>query len=131
MITDLLLYSRNTDDLVIRWSDDTFAIIGYEKENNVAELATRLSKRFDNVFEPITPVNMAYSFYPFNREQPMEISWDQVNVIIELGLKLTRESADLSWVGFCSPKEQPFNFMDVLQMSSLKEAQQRITTKTG
>ena len=130
-LTDLLLYSRNADDLVIRWSEDTFAIIGYEKENNVAELATRLSKRFDNIFDQSTPANMAYSFYPFNREQPMEISWDQVNVIIELGLKLTRESAELSWLGFCSPKEQPFDFMDVLQVKTLKEAQQRITTKTG
>ena len=37
-VTDLLLYSRNNDDLVIRWSHDTFAVIGYEKANNANEL---------------------------------------------------------------------------------------------
>ena len=32
-LTDLLLFSRNKEDLIIRWSDDIFAIIGYEKDD--------------------------------------------------------------------------------------------------
>ncbi|TPH12556.1 ligand-binding sensor domain-containing protein [Litorilituus lipolyticus] len=130
-LTDLLLYSRNPDDLVIRWSTDTFAIIGYEKENNAAELSTRLTKRLEDIFEKQTTVSMAFSFYPFNREQPVDISWDQVNVIIEMGLNIVQQDSSLSWLGFCEPKEQPFNYMDVLKVNKVNELKQHILIKQG
>jgi ligand-binding sensor domain-containing protein/GGDEF domain-containing protein len=129
--TDLLLYSRNNDDLLIRWSNDTFAIIGYEKENNVAELCTRLVNRLDSVFEASTIVKLAYSFYPFNREQPVDISWDQMSVLIEKGLQLIGQNPNYSWIGLYEPKEQPFEFIDMLQIKDLAGLQQRITLKVG
>ncbi|WP_259337966.1 two-component regulator propeller domain-containing protein [Colwellia sp. RSH04] len=130
-LTDLLLYSRNSDDLVIRWSTDTFAIIGYEKENNAAELSIRLTKRLEDILGPQTTVSMAYSFYPFNREQPVDVSWDQVNVIIELGLNLVKDESNLSWLGLCEPKEQPFNYMNVLKVNKLVVLKQQVVIKQG
>jgi len=130
-LTDLLLFSRNTDDLVVRWSDDTFAIIGYEKGNNASELAARLATKFDNQFNEDVTINVAYSFYPFNREQPMDVSWDQISVMIELGLNLTSEEKNLSWLGLSEPKVQPFNYLEVIQGTDLASLKKHIQIKQG
>lgn len=130
-LTDLLLFSRNTDDLVIRWSEDTFAIIGYEKGNNITELAARLSSRFKNLFAKEIPMHMAYSFYPFNIEQPVDISWDQISVMIELGLKLSKENSDIAWLGLCQPKVQPFDYLAVMQKPDLTTLKSTIEIKQG
>ncbi|MFB0999513.1 MAG: diguanylate cyclase, partial [Colwellia sp.] len=128
-ITDLLLFSRNTDDLVVRWSDDTFAVIGYEKDNNASELASRLATKFEKQFDKIITMNIAYSFYPFNREQPMDISWDQVSVMIELGLKLVSEDNAMAWLGLCEPKIQPFSYLDVIQTTNLAGLKHNVQIK--
>ncbi|MFT4724230.1 MAG: ligand-binding sensor domain-containing protein/GGDEF domain-containing protein [Colwellia sp.] len=130
-ITDLLLFSRNTDDLVVRWSDDTFAVIGYEKDNNAGELAARLASKFEKQFDDNIFMNIAYSFYPFNREQPMEISWDQVSVMIELGLTLTSEEPAIAWLGLCEPKLQPFSYLAVIQGADLATLKHNIQVKQG
>ncbi|GLX79892.1 hypothetical protein tinsulaeT_32320 [Thalassotalea insulae] len=127
-VTDLLLYSRDSDDLVIRWSDDTFAIIGYEKENNVVELSRRLIHRFNDAS---TNVSIAYSFYPFNREQPVDMSWDQISVLIEKALQMVKHNSDIFWLGLYEPKEQPFNYIDILQAADLAELQQKILIRSG
>ncbi|GAA6205909.1 MULTISPECIES: two-component regulator propeller domain-containing protein [Thalassotalea] len=129
--TDLLLYTRNHDDLLIRWSDDTFAIIGYEKENNAAELSTRLVNRFNSVFDQTISLNIAYSFYPFNREQPVDISWDQMSVLIEKGLRLINQYPEYSWIGLYEPKEQPFEFIDILQVHTLDALKDKVVLKVG
>jgi len=128
-LTDLLLYSRNNDDLVIRWSENTFAIIGYEKENNVAELSVRLSERLSSVFKENSQVSIAYSFYPFNREQPVDLSWDQVSVIVEKAILLIRKEENHNWIGLYEPKEQPFDYIDIMQINNLNELQQKIVIK--
>ncbi|MFT5756797.1 MAG: ligand-binding sensor domain-containing protein/GGDEF domain-containing protein [Alteromonadaceae bacterium] len=130
-ITDLLLFSRNSDDLVVRWSDDTFAVIGYEKDNNASELAARLADRFEKQFDQKIPLNVAYSFYPFNSEQPMDISWDQVSVMIELGLKLTSADNTIAWLGLCEPKIQPFSYLEVIQGVNLAALKHNIHVKEG
>jgi ligand-binding sensor domain-containing protein/GGDEF domain-containing protein len=130
-ITDLLLFSRNHDDLVLRWSDDTFAVIGYEKENNASELASRLANKFEKQFDEKIYMNVAYSFYPFNREQPMDISWDQVSVMIELGLKLTSQDNTIAWLGLCEPKIQPFSYLEVIQGANLVALKHNIQVKQG
>ncbi len=128
-LTDLLLYSRNDDDLVIRWSDDTFAVIGYEKEQNARELASRLSSRFGNIFDVNTKVDMAYSFYPFNFEQPMALSWDQVSVLTEFGLNHVSKNESMQWLGLYSPKTQPFNYLEAIKLKDLAELGTMITIK--
>lgn len=130
-LTDLLLYSRNPDDLVIRWSEDIFAVIGYEKEHNARELANRLKDRFNPIFEGNTKVDMAYSFYPFSFEQPMAISWDQVSVLTESGLNRVSENDDIKWIGLHGPKEQPFNYLESLRLNSLSDLSQLIDMRQG
>jgi len=130
-LADLLLYSRNSDDLVIRWSEDTFAIIGYEKDNNAVELAARLADRFAKHFEAKSPTNIAYCFYPFNREQPLDVSWDQVSVMVELALKRVSEDKEIAWLGLCSPKVQPFNYLQIIQSNALADLKQTIMVKQG
>ena len=122
-ITDLLLYSRNNDDIVIRWSEDTFAVIGFEKGNNVADLAARLDNRFPSVLElkDSQQVQMTYSFYPFNREQPMELSWDQVSVLIEKALEIKAKEHNSAWLGLTQPKMQPFDYISVLQAETMEQ----------
>ncbi len=129
-LTELLLYSRNKDDLIIRWSDDVFAVIGYEKDDNARELAARLSERFPQVLGDTIKTDMAYSFYPFNFEQPMELSWDQVSVLTEHALKVAR-SNKVNWLGFCAPRIQPFNYLDVIQQQDINELSKLIKLKQG
>ncbi|WDE03781.1 diguanylate cyclase [Thalassomonas viridans] len=130
-LTDLLLYSRNQDDLVIRWSEDTFAVIGYEKEENARELAIRLSNRLEHTLGGLTRVDMAYSFYPFNFEQPMELSWDQVSVLTEHGLKMVGKNEHIQWLGLYAPKIQPFNYLEMLQVDALDDISKLIRTQQG
>ena len=129
-LTDLLLYSRNSDDLVIRWSDDTFVIIGYEKDDNTQELARRLASRFEQVLGKKVNANMAYSFYPFNFEQPMAVSWDQVSVLTEHALKIAHE-ANIDWLGLHGPKVQPFNYLEVIQQQGIEGLKKLIKLKQG
>ncbi len=134
-LTDLLQYTRNQDDLVIRWSEDTFAIIGYEKEDNARELAQRLTARIKNVFVNTDEVNndmsVAYSFYPFNREQPMELSWDQVSVMTEQSLDRVSRSETYNWLGLHQPKNQPFSYLELLQVKSDDELSKIVKVKQG
>ncbi|KGJ86879.1 ligand-binding sensor domain-containing protein [Colwellia psychrerythraea] len=129
-LTDLLLYSRNNEDLVIRWADDTFVIIGYEKDDNTRELVTRLTGRFAQVLDHNIKADMSYSFYPFNYEQPMALSWDQVSVITEHALKVARDN-NINWLGLYSPKVQPFNYLDVIQQNDISELSQLVKIKQG
>lgn len=127
-LTDLLMYSRNSDDLIIRWAQDVFAVIGYEKDDNARELAKRLSTRFPQVLGQDTKTKLAYSFYPFNFEQPMALSWDQVSVLTEHALKIASNNK-LEWVGLYAPKNQPFNYLEVIQNSNLDELHQLVKLK--
>ncbi|WP_057830973.1 ligand-binding sensor domain-containing protein [Colwellia sp. TT2012] len=129
-LTDILLYSRNSDDLVIRWADDTFVIIGYEKDNNTRDLVTRLTSQFEQVLGSNIKTGMAYAFYPFNFEQPMALSWDQVSVLTEHALKVAHNNK-LSWLGFYAPKVQPFNYLDVIQQQDIGELSKLVKLKQG
>lgn len=129
-LTDLLLYSRNKDDLIIRWSDDIFAVIGYEKDDNARELVARLAQRYPQVLGDTTKAEMAYSFYPFNFEQPMALLWDQVSVITEHALAVASKNR-ISWLGFYAPQVQPFNYLDVIQQNDLEELSKLVKLKQG
>ena len=130
-LTDLLHYSRNNDDLVIRWSHDTFAVIGYEKGNNANELAARLSGRLTRVVDKATSINMAYSFFPFSRENPLDLTWDQISVLIEQALTYTDENKQLSWLGLCGPKSNTFDYLQLMQQGSLTNLKEQVVTKSG
>ncbi|ASP48934.1 ligand-binding sensor domain-containing protein [Cognaticolwellia beringensis] len=130
-LTDLLHYSRNNDDLVIRWSHDTFAVIGYEKGNNANELAARLSGRLTRVVDKATSINMAYSFFPFSRENPLDLTWDQISVLIEQALTYTDENKQLSWLGLCGPKSNTFDYLQLMQQGSLTNLKEQVITKSG
>ena len=130
-LTDILLYSRNDDDLVIRWSDNTFAIIGYEKEDNARQLAINLNNRIPQAFEAADKVKMAYTFYPFNREQPMELSWDSVSVIAEFALGLVKSDANTNWLGIYQPVVQPFNYNELIQIGSITDLHQLVKAKSA
>ncbi len=133
-LTDLLLYSRNSDDLVIRWADDTFAIIGFEKDDNARELVTRLASRFEQALGNNIKSGMAYSFYPFNLEQPMALSWDQMSVITEHALKVANKDNDdskVNWLGFYAPRVQPFNYLDIIQEHNVDELSKLVKLKQG
>ena len=130
-LTDLLQYSRNSDDLVIRWSQDTFAVIGYEKGNNANELAARLSGRLKSMADDATSMNMAYSFFPFSRENPLDLTWDQISVLIEQALTFTDENKQLSWLGLCGPKANTFDYLQLMQQRSLVNLKEQVVIKSG
>ena len=129
-LADYLLYSRNNEDLVIKWDDDAFVIIGYEKDDNVRELTSRLTSRFEQTLGSEIKVGVAYSFYPFNFEQPMAISWDQVSVLTEHALTVA-EKNNLSWLGFYGPQSQPFDYLDVIKQHDIPNLSKFVKLKHG
>jgi len=130
-IADLLLYSRNTNDLVVRWSKDAFIIIGYEKDDNARELAQRVSQRLHEMLNSQAPPAISYTFYPFDIEQPMTLSWDQVSVLAETAVEIVKQDVSMNWLGLYSPKSQPFNYLDILRLSHKKDLVNFIRTKHG
>jgi len=130
-IADLLLYSRNTNDLVVRWSEDAFMIIGYEKDDNARELAQRVSLRLHEMLNGRSSPPISYTFYPFDIEQPMALSWDQVSVLAEAGVEIVNKHDTMNWFGLYSPKSQPFNYLDILRLSEKKDLVNFIRTKHG
>jgi len=130
-LTDLLLYTRNSDDLVIRWSEDTFAIIGYEKDNNASELATRLSGRFAGVVATTSTITMAYAFFPFSRDNPLGLSWDQISVLIEQALSFVAQEPQLAWLGLCGPKSTSFDYLQLIQGKSVTTLKEQVVVKSG
>ncbi|WP_233144086.1 two-component regulator propeller domain-containing protein [Colwellia chukchiensis] len=130
-LTDLLLYTRNSDDLVIRWSDDTFAIIGYEKDNNASELATRLATRFAGLVTDLKTINMAYAYFPFSRDNPLGLNWDQISVLIEQALAFAEQDPQLAWLGLCGPKSTSFDYLALMQANSLSSVKAQLVVKSG
>lgn len=127
-LADFLLYSRNSDDLVIKWAEDTFVVIGYEKENNALELAERLSTRYQQVLGSSLNANIAYTFYPFDFEQPMALSWDQVSVITEHAISITQQQ-QTKWLGLYGPKVRPFDYLEVIKQTNIDELAKLVKLK--
>ena len=61
----------------------------------------------------------------------MELSWDQVSVMAEYGLKLVHQDNKMKWIGFHSPKVQPFNYLDILQHNKMSELTQKVKIQQG
>ena len=128
-LADLMMYTRNADDLVVRWAPDTLAIIGYEKDNSAAELSARLSQRLLSTFREELKVSIVYSYFPFDIEQPKRINWDQCNVLIELVLtKIAKDSA-IEWVGILGPKLESFDYLETLKKTSLNQLEEQLHLK--
>lgn len=129
-VNDLLQYSRNDDDLVVRWSEDTFAIIGYEKDDQARLLATKLSQQVESTLGESVQVNISYALFPFDIEHTMDWSWDQVSVITEYGLQLG-EQESLAWLGVYKVIEHPLNSSQLLACGSLGALQKVAKIKYG
>ena len=78
-----------------------------------------------------TAINMAYSFFPFSRENPLDLSWDQISVMIEQALNYTDENKQLSWLGLCGPKSNVFDYLQLMKKSSLTNLKEQIIIKSG
>lgn len=117
---ELLKYTRNKDDVVVRLSEQTFALIGSENENKVAELSERISRRATEIDTNLS-VKVAYGFFPFDIEEPEVLEWDKVNVILEHVLKLLHNQHTYSWVGVLGYKSQAPSVIKVLKSTSLEQ----------
>lgn len=129
-LSDLLLYTRNNDDLVVRWSENTFAVIGYENDNNANELVSRLSRRFNDIIDNAS-IALAYSYYPFSRENPLELTWDQISVLLEQSLTFVLDSKELAWLGLCGPKETHTDYLYLIQNRTLSTLKEQVIVKSG
>lgn len=129
-VNDLLQYSRNHDDLVVRWSEDTFAIIGYEKDDQARLLATKLSQQITNTLGNNIQANIGYALFPFDIENTLDWSWDQVSVITEYSLQLG-EKEDLAWLGVYKVVEHPLSSSQLLACDSIASLQSVAKVKYG
>lgn len=129
-VNDLLQYSRNNDDLVVRWSEDTFAIIGYEKDDQARLLATKLSQQVNQTLGGKVEINIGYALFPFDIENTMDWSWDQVSVITEYCVQLG-EKESLAWLGVYKIKEHPLTSAQLLACESLTSLQKLASINYG
>ncbi|SFD31992.1 ligand-binding sensor domain-containing protein [Pseudoalteromonas denitrificans] len=123
-VAEFLGYKRSEDDLVVRWSDDIFAIIGSEKDNNVSLLAQQIAGEQKNIALDKCILSVGYSFFPFNRERPHELNWDQTSVIAEIALNYANSK---TWLGIYQPIEYPFNFNQLISAPDLTHIKNLVT----
>jgi len=125
-VAEYLGYKCAEDDLVVRWSDNIFAIIGSEKDNNVSLLAQNLAGEQDNIALENASLTVGYSFFPFNRERPQELSWDHTSIIAEVALNNVQNS---QWLGIYQPIEYPFNYNQLVAAEDIRQIKQLVTVK--
>ena len=125
-VAEYLGYKCAKDDLVVRWSDNIFAIIGSEKDNNVSLLAQNLAGEQDNIALENASLTVGYSFFPFNRERPQELSWDHTSIIAEVALNNVQNS---QWLGIYQPIEYPFNYNQLVAVEDITQIKQLVTVK--
>jgi len=120
-LTDLLKYSSNPDDLIVRWSEDCFAVIGYEKDNAAKYLASKLRERFKQVMVARGDIRIAYSYYPFSIEQPLEYSWEHVSSFIEHVFTLTKADTDFELAAINGLQDLQVSYTQIASSKSIAE----------
>lgn len=120
-LIDLLKYSSNPDDLIVRWSEDSFAVIGYEKDNAAKYLAVKLQDRFKQVLIGKGDTKIVYSFYPFSIEQPLEYSWEQVSSFIEHVLTLTASDDDFDLAAINGLQDLHAAYVQIAASTSIEQ----------
>lgn len=122
---ELLKYTRNKDDVVVRLSDHSFALIGSENEQKAIELCERIANRSSEIAQDLT-INLAFGFFPFDIENPTVLAWDEVNVIIEHALKLLSKRSKNYWLGVTGYKSDKFSLVKILQCQTLEALEQEL-----
>ena len=74
-------------------------------------------------------VSIAYSYFPFDIEQPTRLNWDQCSVLIELVLTKLTDKKAVEWVGLLGPKLESFDYLDIINKSTLAELEEQLYLK--
>ncbi|XOV80427.1 MAG: two-component regulator propeller domain-containing protein [Aestuariibacter sp.] len=127
-------FFRNTDT-IIRWGSDEFLIVGQVPDiREINRIAQRLQQKIKNTaFEPETDVHVrvsgsiGFSFYPFDINQPDRFSWQQVQLIADQAVSVSKQAGRDCWTGLVAG-EQPLPVEALTELASnskkLKEQQQ-------
>jgi len=130
-LVDILAYSSGEEDLIIRWDESTFAIIGYDNENQVTNLAQSLANRIKGSAQINTSAKIVFSYYPFDIEDTTHVNWDQMSVLAEHCLKLMNKDGEMQWLGLLGPNEKPFDYIAAIKSETVEELKQFALIKQG
>ena len=130
-LVDILTYSCSSEDLIIRWDDSTFAVIGYEKDVQVNGLAQSIANRLESFDQFQASAKIVFSYFPFDLEETNQVNWDQMSVLIEHCLKLLGDSDEIRWLGMTAPNNKPFDYIAAIKSLSIEELKRFIVIKQG
>jgi diguanylate cyclase (GGDEF)-like protein len=102
-------------DTVIRWGGDEFLVMGrVESIGQIEILVERLcSKVAEYGFDIGAKQKMhlscsiGYSLYPFSHHHPDTLGWEQVHVLADKALYISKESGRNQWTGLLQAIERP------------------------
>lgn len=114
---------------LVRWGWDEFMVVGHS--DSPQESLQQIRKLKDNIersrfnwldSELQLSCSMGFAHYPFERNTPQAISWDQVTMIADKALYAAKKHDGVSWCGVMSAKRE----INELYLSELLHCQ-RIT----
>lgn len=122
-VAELLTQVCRMNDTVIRWGGDEFVIVGeiddIEEVQILAELIRQsIAKHgFDIGLAQRMHLScsMGFSVYPFSHHSPDSVSWEQVHILADKALYMSKDAGRNRWSGIVqSQLPVPFGIMNTL-----------------
>ncbi|WP_371193550.1 two-component regulator propeller domain-containing protein [Glaciecola sp. SC05] len=110
-------------DTVIRWGGDEFVVIGeIDDESEVTALADAIRKTimkhgFDIGLAQRMHLScsIGFSLYPFSHHSPDSVSWEQVHLLADKALYMSKDNGRNTWSGIVQAEHSvPFSTMNAL-----------------
>lgn len=113
-VRDTLRHAARSSDLIIRWGGDEFLVIARHTDADEAEeLAERIRSRIEDRIMVLddgtvvkTTCSVGFACFPFLREEPGRLAWEQVMAVADRAMYMAKESRN-AWVGLVGTPETP------------------------
>ncbi len=114
-VGDLLKSVCRGSDTVIRWGGDEFLVMGRADDvQQIETLVERLRSKVSSYGFDIglkqkmhLSCSIGFSMYPFSHHHPDALSWEQVHLLADKALYLSKESGKNQWTGLVQTVEMP------------------------
>lgn len=114
-VGELLQSVCREDDIVVRWGGDEFIVVGkVHEKGEVSALAERIRDTIAKYGFNIglsqrmhLSSSIGYALYPFAHFSPDSLSWEQVHLLADKALYLSKDGGRNTWRGMVQPPVAP------------------------
>lgn len=122
-VATLLKNECREQDIVIRWGGDEYMVVAaVENLTEAKEFAERIRKSISTFAFDVGLSNkfnlsssLGFALYPFSHYAPHSITWDQVHLLADHALYISKDAGRNTWTGIVqTDKELPFSVLNSL-----------------